>query len=623
MKSLGKTYIIFGLKLALLFWLFSLFRVLFYLFNSNYFPQPEAINFIGGLRFDWLTITILYLPFFISLWFFPRSNTLFQKILFLFSTALAIASNFLDFEYFKFTQKRTTSDLFTTKGIEEDVFRLLPQFIYDYWYLGILAILCFWLVKVAYEKINQIKTERLSWKAYLLFSVPVFALTFVGFRGGVQLKPLNVIQASQYAKSQNIPLVTNTSFTLIKSTNKESIVVKDYFDETELSSIYSPIQKFSSDSVSKNLNVVLIIAESFSQEYIGFYNYGIGYTPFLDSLLSHSVVFKNAFANGKKSIEALPAILSSIPTLSNTSYISSKYGGNAIESLPRTLKKQGYSSAFYHGGANGTMGFQAFTQIAGIDNYCGEEDYPHEEDFDGNWGIFDEPYLQYCIGQFSAMTPPFFGSIFTLSSHHPYTIPKQYTGKFPTGTLPIHESIGYSDYALEQFFSEAKKSSWFENTLFIITADHTQANSNQWYNNPVGMYRIPIAYYCPKYLPDTIINTVTQQVDIFPTTLDLLGVESSIISFGQSAFNDTMHFSVSYLNGIYQIITGDYCLQFNGEETIGLYDWKEDNKLVNNLAKSQKIDLIEIQTKIEKQLKAYLQQCQARIVNNKLTYNGE
>ena len=126
MKSLGKTYIIFGLKLALLFWLFSLFRVLFYLFNSNYFPQPEAINFIGGLRFDWLTITILYLPFFISLWFFPRSNTLFQKILFLFSTALAIASNFLDFEYFKFTQKRTTSDLFTTKGIEEDVFRLLP-----------------------------------------------------------------------------------------------------------------------------------------------------------------------------------------------------------------------------------------------------------------------------------------------------------------------------------------------------------------------------------------------------------------------------------------------------------------------------------------------------------------
>tara|TARA_B110000503_G_scaffold128573_1_gene199798 strand:+ start:533 stop:2404 length:1872 start_codon:yes stop_codon:yes gene_type:complete len=623
MKSLGKTYIILGLKLALLFWLFSLFRVLFYLFNSNYFPQPEAINFIGGLRFDWITITILYLPFFISLWFFPRSNTVVQKVLFLFSTALAIASNFLDFEYFKFTQKRTTADLFTTKGIEEDVFRLLPQFVADYWYLGLLAMLCFWLVKVVYEKIDKIETKRLTWKAYLIFSLPITILTFIGFRGGVQLKPLNVIQASQYAKSQNIPLVTNTSFTLIKSTNKESIVVKNYFEEEALSSIYSPIQKFTGDSISKQLNVVLIIAESFSQEYIGFYNNGTGYTPFLDSLLQQSIVFKNAFANGKKSIEALPAILSSIPTLSNTSYISSKYGGNTIESLPRTLKKHGYSSAFYHGGANGTMGFQAFTQIAGIDNYYGKADYPDKKDFDGNWGIYDEPYLQYCVDQFSNMPSPFFGGIFTLSSHHPYTIPDQYIGKFPKGVLPIHESIGYSDYALQQFFATAKETAWFENTLFIITADHTQANVNQWYNNPVGMYRIPIAYYCPKYLSDTVINIITQQVDIYPTTLDLLGIDNSIVSFGQSAFNERMHFAVSYLNGIYQLTSGDYCLQFNGDKTIGFYNWKKDNALVNNLIDSKETNVKATLTTLEKRLKAYLQQYQTRIVNNKLTYDGE
>ncbi|MFT6167619.1 MAG: phosphoglycerol transferase MdoB-like AlkP superfamily enzyme [Vicingaceae bacterium] len=623
MKSLGKSYIIFGLKFALLFWLFSLFRVLFYLFNSNYFPQPEAINFIGGLRFDWITITILYLPFFVSLWFFPRSNTVVQKVLFLFSTTLAIASNFLDFEYFKFTQKRTTADLFTTKGIEEDVFRLLPQFVADYWYLGLLAMLCFWLVKVVYEKIDKIETKRLTWKAYLIFSLPVTVLTFIGFRGGVQLKPLNVIQASQYAKAQNIPLVTNTSFTLIKSTNKESIVVKNYFEEEALSSIYSPIQKFSGDSISKQLNVVLIIAESFSQEYIGFYNNGKGYTPFLDSLLNESIVFKNAFANGKKSIEALPAILSSIPTLSNTSYISSKYGGNTIESLPRTLKKQGYSSAFYHGGANGTMGFQAFTQIAGIDNYYGKADYPNEGDFDGNWGIFDEPYLQYCVDQFSNMPAPFFSGIFTLSSHHPYTIPDQYIGKFPKGVLPIHESIGYSDYALKQFFATAKETTWFENTLFIITADHTQANVNQWYNNPVGMYRVPIAYYCPKYLSDTLINTITQQVDIYPTTLDLLGIDNSIVSFGQSAFDENIHFAVSYLNGIYQLTSDDYCLQFNGDKTIGFYNWKKDNALVNNLIDSKETNVKATLATLEEQLKAYLQQYRNRIVNNKLTYDGE
>jgi len=623
MNSLVKTYIIFGLKFVLAFWLFSLFRVLFYLFNSNYFPQPEVLNFLGGFRFDWMTITILYLPYFVSLWFFPRSNTLFQKVLFLISTAAAIFSNFLDFEYFKFTQKRTTADLFSTKGIEEDVIRLLPQFTADYWYLLVLAVLCLWLVKVVYERIDKIETQRLNWKRYLLFSFPITALIFIGFRGGIQLKPLNVIQASQYAKAQNIPLVINTSFTLIKSINKESIVVQEYFEGEELSSVYNPILRFTKDSSSRDLNVVLIIAESFSQEYIGFYNGGEGYTPFLDSILAKSVVFEHAFANGKKSIEALPAILSSIPTLSNTSYISSKYGGNTIESLPKTLRNKGYSTAFYHGGANGTMGFQAFTQMAGIEKYYGRNDYPNKTDFDGNWGIFDAPYLQYCIREFSNMKAPFFGGIFTLSSHHPYTIPLKHKGKFPKGKLPIHESIGYADYALQQFFTSAKKTDWFENTLFIITADHTQANVNQWYNNAIGMYRIPIAYYCPKYLADTLMRNITQQADIYPTTIDLLGIESSLLSFGNSAFDTTKNFSISFLNGIYQIIVTDYCLQFDGEKTIGFFNWKNDTSLKKDLSATTNEDLQVVKAAVEKHLKAYLQQYQTRVVSNKLTYEGK
>ncbi len=442
----------------------------------------------------------------------------------------------------------------------------------------------------------------------------------IGFRGGVQLRPLNVMQSSQYAKARNIPLVINTSFSLIKSINKKSIIIQEYFETNELTSIYDPIQQYEEDSNSKNLNVVLIIAESFSQEYIGFYNEGKGYTPFLDSILSKSIVFEHAFANGKKSIEALPAILSSIPTLTNTSYISGKYGGNAIESLPKTLKDKGYSTSFYHGGANGTMGFQAFTQIAGIEQYYGSSDYPNEADFDGKWGIFDEPYLQYCMQEFSNMKTPFFSGIFTLSSHHPYTIPAQHVGKFPKGNLPIHESIGYADYALQQFFASAKKTAWFENTLFIFTADHTQHNSNHWYNNGVGMYRVPIAYYCPKYLADTLISDVTQQTDIYPTTIDLLGIESSILSFGQSAFNINKNFSISSLNGIYQIIVKDYCLKFDGDKTIGFYNWENDNSLKDNLINSSDKDLQVAKAALEKYLKAYLQQYQTRIVNNKLTY---
>ena len=620
MKSLVKTYLKFALKLALAFWLFSLFRVLFYLFNSSYFPEPEFINFLGGVRFDWMTITILYLPFFVSLWFYPRSNTILQKGLFLFSTALAILTNVLDFGYYNFTHKRTTTDLFTTKGLGEDVMTLLPQFAKDYWHLLVLAIICFFILKLMYQKIETIKTDRLNWKRYILFVFPITVLIFIGLRGGVQLKPLNVIQASQYANSQNIPLVLNTSFTLIKSFSKETIEIQHFFPDEELAGIYTPVQKIQSNNVPEKLNVVLIIAESFSQEYIGFYNDGVGYTPFLDSLMNESVVFINSFANGKKSIEALPAILSSIPTLSNRAYISSKYAGNTIESLPKTLKKEGYSSAFYHGGANGSMGFKAFTQVAGIEEYYGKEDYPNTADYDGNWGIFDEPYLQYCVEEFSNMQAPFFGGIFTLSSHHPYTIPKQHVNKFPRGDLPIHESIGYADHALRQFFKSAEKTTWFENTLFIITADHTQAVSNPNYNNRIGLYQVPIAYYCPKILPAKVIETVTQQTDIFPTTLDLIGFESKILSFGNSAFSGSKEFSVSYINGIYQLIKKDYCLHFDGAKVTGLFKWQNNNPFKENLMNSPDIAVQSAEKELSIFLKAYLQQYQSRMVSNNLTY---
>lgn len=620
MKGLLNTYLVFILKLTLALWLFSFFRIAFYLFNSDYFPQPEAINFIGGMRFDWMTITILFLPFLVSLWFYPRSNTKFQGFLFLLSSIVAILSNVLDFEYFKFTQKRTTADLFQTNGLKEDVVNLLPQFAKDYWYLLLLSLLCFVVVVYFYKKINSIATTRLSTKGYLLFILPITVLTFIGFRGGVQLKPLNVIQASQYANPQNISLVLNTSFTLIKSINKEGIVVQEYFAPTQLSTHYTPTQQFKQDSIPKKLNVVIIIAESFSKEYIGFYNNGKGFTPFLDKLMQNSLVFKNAFANGKKSIEALPAILSSIPTLTDRAYISSKYAGNTIESVAKTLKQQGYNSSFYHGGANGTMGFKAFTQIAGIDDYYGREDYPNNDDYDGNWGIFDEPYLTYCVGEFSKKDQPFFSGIFTLSSHHPYTIPKQHQGKLPKGNLPIHESIGYTDLALKNFFDQAKKTDWFENTLFVITADHTQENSVVKYNNHVGRYRVPLIFYAPNHISSKVDSSITQQVDIFPSIIDYLGVEAKMISFGTSVFKEKEKFSVSYINGIYSLIEQQYCLQFNGEQSIGLYNYTNDNELKENLLNDQSSSIVERKQSLETKLKAYIQQYQTRIVTNKLTH---
>jgi phosphoglycerol transferase MdoB-like AlkP superfamily enzyme len=261
------------------------------------------------------------------------------------------------------------------------------------------------------------------------------------------------------------------------------------------------------------------------------------------------------------------------------------------------------------------MGFDQFANIAGIENYFGMNEYPNEADKDGNWGIYDEEYLQYFCQKMSELKEPFFTTVFTLTSHHPYEIPKKYESKFPKGNLNIHESIGYTDYSVKKFFESAKKTNWYQNTLFIITADHTAQAEGSYYKNKVGNYAIPIIFYNPS---DTLLqgqsNIIAQQADIFPTILDYLGCNEPFISFGNSLLNDsTEHFAINHINGISQLIKDDYVIQFDGYKTIAVYNLKSDSLLKNNI----------IDQKSEYQnselLKAILQSYQERLVENKFS----
>lgn len=620
MRSIRQLYFSFFSKIGIAVLIFSICRILFYLLNQEFLGPLTAWNIIGGIRFDLMTITILYAPFIFSHLILFRGKSVFLKVLFHFSNTIAIVLNCIDLEYFKFTSKRTTSDLFTTQGMAADVGNLLPQFIQDFWYIGLIIIALIILSNYLYNRSLKIEVEKPARASLLFFLIPTLTIIVIGARGGIQLRPLGVLYASQYATSQNIPVVLNTPFTVIKSSYKEDLKAVHYIQEDKLNGIYNPVQHFTADSMPKKLNVVLIIAESFSEEYIGHYNPKSSHTPFLDSLIKESLSFKNTFANGKKSIEALPAILAGIPTLMNSSYISSKYASNQINSIATSLKKQGYQTAFYHGGANGTMGFNAFTQIAGIDRYIGLNEYPNKKDHDGNWGIFDEPFLQFCLNDFKQSNKPFFASIFTLSSHHPYPIPKQYKDRFKEGKIPILKSIEYADFALKQFFEAAQKEDWFEETLFIITADHTSKPLLESYNNRTGVYEIPLLFYAPKYIQAEEKTKVVQQSDIYPSIIDFLGFEETLTCFGQSVFMDKSEgFSVSYLNEKFQLIQGNYCLEFDGEKSISLNKFKND-KISNWNIIDKKPEVVE---EMETKLKAIIQQYNSRVINNQMLEHND
>ncbi len=300
--------------------------------------------------------------------------------------------------------------------------------------------------------------------------------------------------------------------------------------------------------------------------------------------MSQSIVYTNAIANGKTSINGIPSIIASMPSYLEDPYLNSIYSSNKIETLPNLLKQKGYTSVFYHGGTNGTMNFNSFAQLAGYDAYYGRTEYNNDNDYDGHWGIWDEPFLTKTVSEISKLKQPFFNSIFTLSSHNPYKVPEKYKGKFPKGNEEIIQSIGYADYALKCFFRDAQKQAWFNNTLFVITPDHTATSSDPFYSNMIGQYSIPIVFY-KKDLPSKKVEKTVQQIDILPTVLDYLNFDKPFYSHGKSMLTDNTQ-PILYYNSPYFCCVKDSFFYIMSNQTFGeKYNYMTDSLLKNNLYK--------------------------------------
>ena len=632
----GGLYQTFLLKLLIVLLLLTSSRLFLYFFNSSLFGNVSVKDFLKiffyGLRFDVATLVMVNgLFIFLTIIPFPfRKNRTYQQIndvLFYIFNSIAFAFNFIDVIYFRFTLKRTTADFFNYLGTQDNMNVLIPQFIKDFWYILILWLLFIFLMIVLCRKI---KTE-VKWLGFgihyyirqtLLFLVSSF-LSIIAIRGGFQLKPISIINAGNYVESQKVPLLINTPFAIIKTFGQKGVNELHYFkDNSSLETIYTPyhIAHFDPNSPFKKYNVVILILESFSKEHFGILNPQMdggkykGYTPFLDSLIRESLCF-DGFANGKRSIEAIPAVVASMPSLMDMDYITSAYAGDKINSIANLLKQKGYATSFFHGGTNGTMNFDSYVKSAGFDQYYGRTEYDNDTDFDGKWGIFDEPFLQFFAKKLNNTQQPFLSALFTLSSHHPYTIPEKYKNKFPKGKLTIQQSISYSDYSLRKFFQTASRMPWFDNTLFVITADHTSEANDPYYQTSMGAYEIPIFFYKHNSTLKGFTHTIISQIDIMPSILGYLNFDKNYNAFGINAFDEkAQHFSVTYLSSNYQLIKDNYLLIFNGKESTALYNIRTDTFLKTNLVDKELV----IKNKMEIFLKAIIQQYNNRLVNNGL-----
>ena len=556
---------------------YSVLRLGFYFYHHQLYVHHSlaevTLSFLHGIRFDLAALCWINAAFFI-LAMVPRVPRIILKTLFYIVNASFIIGCLNDYELFSFSGKRLSKEFFTSLG--EDFWQQLPQVFLHYWYLPIAGVVSGWLLWIGDSRLeSKISDKRVGWRAAITAWILVPGLVFMAIRGGLQFKSIHVQNAFTQGANELGHLTLNTPYHFLRTFKAPIPPKKTWFSDEELVSKLKALTPPQSLVGHSGDNVVLLILESFSLE-----SYEQGMAPFLRELAGRGVFISQNFANGRRSIEVLSSLIDGIPSVQDVPFSKSAAQSMALEGSASKLKAAGYSTAFFHGAERGSMGFESYTLAHGFQRYHSREDYDGPKtDYDGQWGIYDGPWLKYALREFSKLKPPFFTGLFTLSSHQPYAIPKEWAGKFPKGTLEIHESMGYTDQMLREFFGEAEKLPWYKDTLFIITADHTQKLASAKYTNSVGVYRVPLILFHPtQKLPSDINTKTTEHVDMPATVLDWVNVPAQGLNLlGESVFAPGPGKALQYLQPGWQYIKGTEVFIWNEESSAGQeYGWNPD-----------------------------------------------
>ena len=624
-------------RLFLVFFFYQIARFLFWFFNQELVKVDGVLEYFKlsyyGTAFD--TTAILYVnSVFILLSIIPiviNTKKNYQKFLFFWyfiTNGITYAFNFGDIIYYRFSQARLTSAALSVAQNESNIGKVFLNAVLQNPFVIISFILIILLWIFLYKKIKVEEENPKNLIKYFTSSVAILCVTALLVVGGIRgdfkhsTRPINLVDANKHVSNPlQGNLVLNSVFSFFRTIGTNNFKLVHFVDEKFIEKEIKPYKLYIR-KVEEKPNVVIFIMESFGKEYSGAFNKNtnikdfVSYTPFLDSLANESLIFTNAYANGRQSIHGMSSVLAGIPSLTDA-FTSSPYSNQKIQSIVSVCNDLGYDTSFYHGAPNGSMGFQGFGNILGFKHYFGKNEYNNDKDFDGMWAIWDEPFFQY-FAKSIGKKQPFMSTMFSASSHDPFKVPEKYQNKFKSGPLQIHIPIQYTDYALKKFFETASKQSWYQNTIFVITADHTNQIHYEEYQKAMNRFAIPLLFFSPnpKYNLKGVDDRFAQQMDIYPTLADLIGYNKKIRSWGRSLVSDkTEDYMIIHSDSINeQILIGNYVYVFDGKEVTGIYD-KTDlalskNLISKNLNPEQKLG-------IEK-TKAWYQDYMDRVISRKL-----
>ncbi|MDY5023832.1 MAG: sulfatase-like hydrolase/transferase [Candidatus Egerieousia sp.] len=636
--SFSNYYLLIIWRLLLAYIIYTLCRAVFLIYNLDLLQPMSGADlwniFRGGLMFD--TTAILYTNIlYLVLSFIPAPfvfNRIYQKILrILYVTVnfICVCMNLGDTVYFPFSMRRVSMTFFSEFTGDINFGTIFLESLAMFWYITLIGIILLLLLIWLSGSCKHIKSPAYGLQALaLIITAPLF---IIGVRGGATrtMRPITLSNAGDFVQvAIHTQAVLNTPFSIIRTIGKAKFTKQNFYPtEAALEQVFTPIKNLPDGTTAQTLqasgtaaqegirtkegpalqdshfvpalqleegatvgskrNIVILIVESFAAENMSFLNPELpeSLTPFLDSLSREGLLCTNAFANGRKSIDAVPSILASMPSLI-TSFAVTPYATNDLNGLPDILKEMGYYCAFLHGAPNNSMGIRAVSHLCGVDNYYGKTEFGDDSKFDGAWGIWDEYFLPFAANTIGTFKEPFCASIFTLSSHHPFKLPKEYEGVFPQGETDLQRVTPYTDMSLRKFFEQARKSDWYKNTIFVITPDHSTLTGHApKYKTPIWSTSIPIIFYAPGFIKPGRYNAPVQQLDIMPTLLGLLNYNKPYFAFGRDLNRDStlQPFVINYGTNQFQLIQGDTLLVRDNKSLVAAYYYKTDSLLLNNL----------------------------------------
>lgn len=639
-------------RVSLLAVLLMAIRIVFYIKYGNSFPELNAksglLSLFMAFRYDIAIASFVCLAPLLLDFAGKKIFEQLAKFLYVLYAGSTLTIELIDLVYYGFNRKRLTTDIFAVTSALKSVWTTV---IFDYWLYFIATIALFWFLFIFEKKIQLLSSapKKESWTKKVALALLCLASTLVMARGGWQNRPIGPLTAIEYIEPQLVPLAMNSTFSFATSVVRRTVQVPKYFSPEDIVKIFNPKKTMISNEAPPR-NIVILLMESFGREHSSFLNTYYspekefrgpktkadleaamktqplepGRYPYLDSLMQKSTVFVNAYANGRRSNQGLVSVFAGLPDLIEEPFMHSAYAGNRFLGIPKLLSSKSYETSFFNGSSKGLLAWNEFIGGAGYKNYFSRDNYNNDKDYDGGWGIFDHNMFLYAANHPIHEKTPFFSVSFSLSSHHPFTIPPEYKKQFSKTSSPYLNSLEYADYSIEAYFNEAKTKPWFQNTIFIIMADHTygagfsdtdRSGVKSFYKNRLGLFSIPMIIYDPQNENFDVRDYPVTHTDILPTVLKMAHYSGDYYSYGNDLLDSPTHYVVHFVDGLFHILDDDYLLLFDGTKTIGFYNYRKDSSLAHNLLAEEK----DRQDRLEKYLKAYVQTFYDGLANNRLS----